>query len=183
MRIIVLVILSYLFVYDAFSQENAKVRLDEFVKQNFKSGIISVNESVYQVDTFKMFCCVSNKKAIDYNIPSNVDMDDPSYKMSFTSIEILTDIFKENLSDKLDVEAPEKYDSIMLMMVSDLSGKITKVYFIYQHQFNIPIEAIEQIEKAIKEKCWLHFDKNAKAFLDAKYVETNCTIFLKDICH
>lgn len=183
MRIIVLVILSYFFAYDGFSQESAKERLEVFAKKNFKSGIIYANENIYETDTFNTLCYISNKNAIDYKTSSNVNIDDPSYVTSFVSMEILTDIFKKCMSEKLNVKVISERDNILLMMVSDLSGKITKVFFIYEYRFNIPVEAIEQIENEIKAKCRLDFDKGAKAFLHAKYVETNCTIFLKDICY
>lgn len=179
---LIFVVISLIFVQYCFSQENKTDQILQEMKKQFKSGEITIDGSTYLVDTFKMICSVSNK-AINYKTPSNVDMDDPSNKTSFDSLEILTEIFKECLADKLDARAINSSDNIMLMMVSDLSGNITKVSFIYEYRFNIPIEAIAQIEKAIKEKCRLNFDKNAKAFLQAKYVEFTSTIFLKDICY
>ncbi|MDL2251786.1 hypothetical protein LJC12_02940 [Odoribacter sp. OttesenSCG-928-J03] len=63
------------------------------------------------------------------------------------------------------------YVSMEVIMASDMDGNIKEVYFSYPKKWNIPITAIEEIEKGVLlGKMTLKFQKNNYFLREAQYV-------------
>lgn len=177
MKKIMFVLLNLLFIQYGLSQQS----LDSLLKSlNARSVSIKGINAVYNIDSISYLCGVMNKDLYFDNISDNIGSG--QYIITLDNADTLKSIFKEILSEHLRYLPIGDRDNITLRFVADMSGRIHDMSFMYKADLNIPIVLIEKIEQAIKEGCYLKFDRNTPALLNADRVTLHYVVFLKETC-
>ncbi|MDL2330870.1 hypothetical protein LJC62_02510 [Odoribacter sp. OttesenSCG-928-A06] len=130
--------------------------------------------------TYKKYDDGYNNEYSIYNKDNFIRDLDIKYKGgSHAQVEIVNRAFLENLINvyvypvikNLIPGFKEIHNEMSVVMASDMDGNIKEVYFSYPKNWNIPITAIEEIEKGVRSgKMTLKFQKNNYFLREALYV-------------
>ncbi|MDL2231623.1 hypothetical protein LJB85_02660 [Porphyromonadaceae bacterium OttesenSCG-928-L07] len=130
--------------------------------------------------TYKKYDDGYNNEYYIHNKNNFIEDLDAKYKGGeHVKVEITNRAFLENLINvyvypvikNLIPGFKEIHNEMSVVMASDMDGNIKEVYFSYPKNWNIPITAIEEIEKAVRSgKMTLKFQKNNYFLREALYV-------------
>ena len=178
----------WLLIFAACSQLSFSQDIDSTLRKMadlyVQTEIMGVSH-LYKVDTVSFWgvtsCLVVREDTIYTHQDSNIGPE--RYQLGFDTYETLCEIVGAHLSGNINLQAMTNETNMSLTFISDMSGVIKKISFIYDTFLNIPIPLLETMEEEIKSRCRVVIDKKSPALTHANYVTYGTSVFLKEACY
>lgn len=105
----------------------------------------------------------------------------PYPTMFLKNMDVLSRLLKENIKPYLKPEYADSKKFFRFDLYFDEQGKILELYFTYQQDLIIPVVAIENLDRGIKEHCYIAINGSKVIFEGANYHRYILCYSLKDI--
>ena len=111
----------------------------------------------------------------------NFSMSPPYPTMYLKNMNILSRLMKENIKPYIKPEHIGFGNNFRFNLYFNEQGKILELYFAYRQDLIIPVSAIENLDRGIKENCYIAISGPKNIFEGAAYHRYIFTYSLKDI--